>query len=85
MYLALLTWLPGIPSLLHPSVIQGVMEALGIWQPHILKSMLPVLLALVVVSNSPHPRTKALTNSNFVVYDCSINALHGGRLRAQLQ
>ena len=50
MYLAVLTWLPGSPSLLHPSVTQKVMEALGTWHPHVVKSMLPVLLALVVVS-----------------------------------
>ena len=51
MYTAVLTWLPGAPSLFHPTVTQRVMEALGTWHPHVVKSMLPVLLALVVVSS----------------------------------
>lgn len=51
MYLGVLTWLPDAPSLLHPSVTQKVMEALGTWNPYVVKSMLPVLLALVVVSS----------------------------------
>lgn len=50
MYLAVLTWLPGLPSLLHPSVAQGVLEALGVWHPSIVKCMLPVLLVLLLVS-----------------------------------
>ncbi len=51
MYLALLTWLPGLPSLLHPSLAQGVLEALGVWHPSIVKGMLPVLLVLLLVSS----------------------------------
>ena len=51
MYLAVLTWLPGLPSLLHPSVAQGVLEALGVWHPSIVKGMLPVLLVLLLVSS----------------------------------
>lgn len=51
MYLAVLTWLPGLPTLLHPSVARGVLEALGVWQPSIARGMLPVLLALLLVSH----------------------------------
>ena len=51
MYLAVLTWLPGLPRLLHPSVAQGVLEALGVWHPSIVKGMLPVLLGLLLVSS----------------------------------
>ncbi len=51
MYLAVLTWLPGLPSLLHPSLAQGVLEALGVWHPSIVKGMLPVLLVLLLVSS----------------------------------
>lgn len=51
MYLAVLTWLPGLPSLLHPSLAQGVLEALGVWHPSIVKGMLPVLLILLLVSS----------------------------------
>ena len=51
MYLAVLTWLPGLPSLLHPQVAQGVLEALGVWHPSIVKGMLPVLLVLLLVSS----------------------------------
>ncbi len=51
MYLAVLTWLPGLPSLLHPSVAQGVLEALGVWHPSIVECMLPVLLVLLLVSS----------------------------------
>ncbi len=51
MYLAVLTWLPGLPSLLHPSLAQGVLEALGVWHPSIVKCMLPVLLVLLMVSS----------------------------------
>ena len=51
MYLAVLTWLPGLPTLLHPSAAQGVLEALGVWHPSIARAMLPVLLALLLVSH----------------------------------
>lgn len=50
MHLAVVTWLPGVPSLLHPPAMHGVMEALGVWHPQLVKGMLPVLLALVMVS-----------------------------------
>ena len=52
MYLAVLTWLPGLPTLLHPSVAQGVLEALGVWHPSIARGMLPVLLALLLVRHT---------------------------------
>ncbi len=51
MYLAVLTWLPGLPTLLHPSLAQGVLEVLGVWHPSIVKGMLPVLLVLLLVSS----------------------------------
>lgn len=50
MYLAVLTWLPSLPSLLHPKIAEGVLEALGLWQPNIVKGMLPVILALLLVT-----------------------------------
>ena len=50
MYIAVVTWLPGLPALLHPPIAHGIMTALGTWDPNIVKSMLPVLLALVLVS-----------------------------------
>lgn len=52
MYTAVITWLPGLPSLLHPTVAERVLEALGVWHPSVAKGMLPVLLALVLVSMS---------------------------------
>lgn len=50
MHWAVITWLPGTPSLLHLPAMHGVMEALGVWHPQLVRNMLPVLLALVAVS-----------------------------------
>lgn len=78
MYLAVLTWLPGAPSLLHPSAAQKVLEALGTWHPHVVKSMLPVVVALLLVS---HPCLVTLK------LGCSGSGdlLHVSRIRSQLQ
>ena len=82
MYLAVLTWLPGAPSLLHPPAAQKLLEALGTWHPHVVKSMLPVLVALVLVSQ---PCLALYNVTLYLLCPSFAQLLHVSRLQIQLQ
>ena len=50
LYLAAAGALPGLSPWLQPQRIQPLLQALGLWEPSIVASMLPVLALLVLVS-----------------------------------
>lgn len=49
MYAAVLSWLPGLPSAMHPPASQSGLQLAGLWHPSLSKSLLPVLLLFVMV------------------------------------
>lgn len=50
LYLSAAAALPGLSPWLQPQRAQPLLQALGLWQPSIVASMLPVLGLLVLVS-----------------------------------